>query len=180
MSTYIITTIAQREFKALERLEPLCADVFVPAEWRKVKRVPHRQGRLDLPYARAQPLWSRYVVVTFDGHPPWMALRRLAFPDGQRVVTSVCCMDGRPRSIALSPVQRLMLRSIRPLIERTIPVDKGFAPGERVRVLEGPFKGFVMTVRGKANRTHYRALGKLFSSLIEIDVPQEHLEGVAA
>jgi transcription antitermination factor NusG len=70
--------------------------------------------------------------------------------------------------------------TIVPPRRKEVPVAPNFIPGERVRVVDGPFAGQVFTVRGRANKTHYKVLSDTFKSMAEIAVPTEIMERVAA
>ena len=181
---HILTTQAQREFKARDMLDPLCVEIIVPAEWKLAdlkRRAPNGRYKLmanERPIW-AQPLFPRYIFMHTHGAPPWHANRSLTWGDGSRVVTGVLSADGSPRTIEVDPLTRLRLMTIvRP--KWTIPVTTTFSPGERVRVVDGPFAGMLFTVRGKANRTHYHVLSDTFASMKEIALPARAMEKVAA
>jgi transcription antitermination factor NusG len=96
-----------------------------------------------------RPIVGGYVYAMFRQQPQWDVLKRR-----ERLITGVFCVNGKPVEIARDVIQHLRgltvdaerLRMAREEMARQIREAKRPKPGDKARITEGPFSGFMVEV----------------------------------
>jgi transcription antitermination factor NusG len=164
MHTYIAWTPPQMEWTLANKLRAVADDVVMPLEWVRVEPRDARKGTktLNEVCAKARPLYRRYLFVKFASPTPPLA--ELARVHGLQWLG----VNGQPYT--LNPVQTLMLRTVTPTFPdklRRLGASR-FKPGQKVRAVDGPFAGQILTVEHDSGKHHVEVLGQLFGRLTPI------------
>ena len=169
MSWYALVVPPMRERAAVEVLQHYY-EAFSPIEY------VHRRTNLRAPNAKKiaipRAIFPRYV---FALDPDWYTIRRLEIPGTMTpIVSKVLGVNGRPSPISMQEVLNLMhVAEHGP--PQTIPVSRGFAPGDIVIVGDGPFKGHKVKVT-RSDRNSIAVLIDILGSMREVPVPIGMLE----
>lgn len=169
MSWYALVVPPMRERAAVEVLKQHC-EAFSPLEY--VMRRTNLRAPTAKKIAIPRAIFPRYVFVR---DPDWYAIRRLEIPGTLTpLVSKVLGVNGRPSPISMHEVMSLLhIAEHGP--PQTIPVSRGFAPGDIVIIGDGPFKGHRVKVVGR-DRNHISVLIDILGSMREVPVPIEILE----
>lgn len=170
---YALAVHATREELAAEQLSEWGVTTFVPMETLRVKVVEsrHARGRRRCRFEDVtRPLMRGYVFGGFRGVPAWGEVRRVKF------VRGVVGIDGRPVSVPNCDIERFMRAMGDGTFTETRPE---IGPGDRVKLTEGPFKGFpaeVVDVVEKAWGAEAMLLLWLFGQETAVRAPLDELE----
>lgn len=163
---FALRTAPQREFAVEQILSRYGLTAFVPTEtkWRKVPGTVRRKKPVT--YA----MLPRYLFVACDCpyadilYQPWC-----------RNVSGVVSVDGRPAVIRPDAIERLALRSGAAIPTRSTAVHRSFNAGDKVEIVEGPFKGWCVElteIKGDVGRV----LLKMFGTERTVEVSLSQLE----
>ena len=123
-SWYVASTIPRKESLALAQLERQGFSAFLP-RFRKPWRHARRQG------VRLAPLFPGYVFIAFDpASAPWRSI------NGTFGVGRLIGSDTGPQSVPEAFMRQLMARCENGIVASLVD---GLEPGERVRIMSGPF-----------------------------------------
>ena len=122
---YLIHTKPQKERWVADQLSEIAADIFLPL----LKAKAPRWGRMAQSIG---PLFPSYVFARFDLQARYFDIKYL--PGVRGLVSAGSEALAVPRVI----VEEIRRRSVDGVVEIT---PKPLSPGERVTVVEGPFKG---------------------------------------
>lgn len=180
MIWHILTTAPQREFAAQDALRRLGLSTMIPVEyrWHDARKAGHaaKKGKTEKE-VRAHPLWPRYVFVGCDRfQTPWREIYDLNHA-GRPLVTGALYRNGMP--YALSHTERLHIGALTDVAKPQVPPDpsRRLYPGDKVRITDGPFSGYVATIHKTAkNGESIRVMVALFQSLAEATVPVTMVE----
>lgn len=175
MIWHILTTAPQREFAAQEALNRLGLSTMIPVEyrWHDARKAGHaaKKGKTEKE-VRAHPLWPRYVFVGCDRfQTPWREIYDLNHA-GRPLVTGALYRNGMPYD--LSHTERLHIGALTDIAKPQVPPDpsRRLYPGDRVRIIDGPFNGQPAMVHKTAkNGESVRVMVSLFGRLTEATVP---------
>lgn len=166
----IAITAPQKELEAVEVLKARGFDAWVPVEYRWRSVGPIRKRRKEV---RPYPLLPRYLFVSLPPAASWYSLRNMEFAKtGRAVISGYLERDGMPAT--LTSTEAATLRKISTdAPPRSIPLNRGFSPGERVLIVDGPFKGWTTRV-DRISRKRASCTLELFGStrVIEFDLTQ--------
>ena len=180
MIWHILTTAPQREFAAQDALRRLGLSTMIPVEyrWHDARKAGHaaKKGKTEKE-VRAHPLWPRYVFVGCDRfQTPWREIYDLNHA-GRPLVTGALYRNGMP--YALSHTERLHIGQLTDVAKPQVPPDpsRRLYPGDKVRITDGPFAGYVATIHKTAkNGESIRVMVALFQSRAEATVPVAMVE----
>ena len=147
MDTIIALTPPQRELEAVDCLKRHGYDAWTPVEYRWRSIGPLRKRRKEV---RPYPMLPRYVFVALPPSASFYHLRAIAFPTptphrAHPVIAGYLERDGMPAT--LTSTEAATLRRISTdAPPRSIPLNRGFSPGEQVLIVDGPFKGWTTRV----------------------------------
>lgn len=187
----IAITAPQKELEAVEVLKARGFDAWVPVEYRWRSVGPIRKRRKEV---RPYPLLPRYLFVSLPPAASWLSLSSITFPmhqisvasdtgevstgetirriGGRPVISGYLERDGMPAT--LTSTEAATLRRISTDAQpRSIPLNRGFSPGERVLIVDGPFKGWTTRV-DRISRKRASCTLEFFGStrVIEFDLTQ--------
>ena len=123
---YLVRTKTGKERWVRDQLANRVPEVFLPM----LKAKAPRWGRMTVSIA---PLFPCYVFARFDLHSQYFEVKYMA---GVRAIVSA---GSDPLAVPTPIVTEIRRRGVNDVIE--IP-DKPFGTGERVVVVDGPFRGF--------------------------------------
>lgn len=180
MIWHILTTAPQREFAAQEALKRFGLSTMIPVEyrWHDARKAGHaaKKGKTKKE-VRAHPLWPRYVFVGCDRfQTPWHEIYAINHA-GRQVITGALYRNGMP--YALSHTERLHIGALTDIAKPQVPPDpsRRLYPGDRVRIIDGPFNGQPAQVHKTAkNGESVRVMVSLFGTLTEATVPVAMVE----
>lgn len=180
MIWHILTTAPQREFAAQDALKRLGLSTMIPVEyrWHDARKAGHaaKKGKTEKE-VRAHPLWPRYVFVGCDRfQTPWHEIYAINHA-GRQVITGALYRNGMP--YALSHTERLHIGALTDVAKPQVPPDpsRRLYPGDRVRIIDGPFNGQPAQVHKTAkNGESVRVMVSLFGTLTEATVPVAMVE----
>jgi len=179
MIWHILTTAPQREFAAQDALRRLGLSTMIPVEyrWHDVRKHGGTKKAKIEKVVKAHPLWPRYVFVGCDRFGfPWREVYSL-HADGRPLITGALYRNGMP--YALSHVERLHIGQLTDVAKPQVPPDpsRRLYPGDKVRIIAGPFSGFPATVHRTAkNGESVTVIKKLFGTLVEATIPVSMVE----
>ena len=192
MIWHILTTAPQREFAAQDALKRLGLSTMIPVEyrWHDARKAGHaaKKGKTEKEVraakkgktekeVRAHPLWPRYVFVGCDRfQTPWHEIYAINHA-GRQVITGALYRNGMP--YALSHTERLHIGALTDVAKPQVPPDpsRRLYPGDRVRIIDGPFNGQPAQVHKTAkNGESVRVMVSLFGTLTEATVPVAMVE----
>jgi transcription antitermination factor NusG len=174
MNTIIALTPPQRELEAVDCLKRHGYDAWTPVEYRWRSIGPLRKRRKEV---RPYPMLPRYVFVALPPSASFYHLRAIAFPTptphrAHSVIAGYLERDGMPAT--LTSTEAAALRKISTdAPPRSIPLNRGFSPGEQVLIVDGPFKGWTTRV-DRISRKRASCTLEFFGStrVIEFDLIQ--------
>jgi len=158
---YAIRTAPQREFAIEQILRLRGVTAFVPTEtkWRRVgakkKRTPVQR-----------PMLPRYIMIQYPD--PWVVVRAME----HRGVSGVVCFGGVPAPIPERSIAWLAKRSGAAVPTRTVSVHRAFAPGDKVEIVSGPYRGWCVelkSIRGEVGKVLVRMFGTEMPAEIRLD-----------
>lgn len=126
MEWYLVRTKPAKERWVCDQLSVMVPEVFLPM---MEARAP-RWGKLAW---SVMPLFPSYLFAKFDLHARYFDVKYLAGVQG--IVSAGC----DPLAVPAEVVEEIRRRGVNGVV-RIEP--KGFGNGERVRVVDGPFRGF--------------------------------------
>lgn len=147
MDTIIALTSPQRELEAVEHLKVHGYDAWTPVEYRWRSIGPLRKRRKEV---RPYPILARYIFVSLPPAASFYHLRAITFPTPTPhrafpVISGYLERDGMPATLTSAEAARLRKIST-DAPPRSIPLNRGFSPGEQVLIVDGPFKGWTTRV----------------------------------
>lgn len=180
MIWHILTTAPQRELVAQKALRDLGLSTMIPVEyrWHDARKAGHasKKGKTEKE-VRAHPLWPRYVFVGCDRFiTPWREIYDLNHA-GRPLVTGALYRNGMPYALSHFETQHIGLLS--DVKKPEVPPDaaRRLYPGDKVRIIDGPFNGRLATVhRSAKNGESYRVMVPLLATLVEATVPVTMVE----
>jgi len=139
---FCLTVAPQKERATRDHLRRHDIVAFYPSVERKT--VQFGKERVT-----ERPIVGGYVYAMFRQQPQWDVLKRR-----ERLITGVFCVNGKPVEIARDVIQHLRgltvdaerLRMAREEMARQIREAKRPKPGDKARITEGPFSGFMVDV----------------------------------
>lgn len=167
MTWYAFRTRPQTEFVTRDQIEQRGIRAIVPTERRFIRYRRSRSKGAE----RVYPLIVGYVFVDFEERPPpWYLMFSM------HNIHSVVGFGGHPTPIPETAIGALMRMS-----GESIPhglstnTRRAFAPGDDVRIADGPFNGFEGRVEGiVCDRA--RMVLEMLGAYREVAVPLELLE----
>ena len=166
MHWYALRTVPQKEFVSELLLRKSGHHAFVPTETKLRRKHAWSKERVAVPY----PMFTGYVFAGFRQKNPWYELRRY------NVITGVVGSDGRPQQLNGEAVQHLMrVSGVAVPFSRSINPHRSFRIGDTVEVVNGPFRGNMVKLRGITKRKA-RILLELFGTIQDVEIPLEQLE----
>lgn len=180
MIWHILTTAPQREFAAQDALRRLGLSTMIPVEyrWHDARKAGQasKKGKTEKE-VRAHPLWPRYVFVGCEWFQfPWREVYALNHV-GRPLVTGALYRNGLP--YALTGTEKLNVEHLTDVKKPEVPPDpsRRLYPGDRVRIVDGPFNGQPATIHKTAkNGESYKIIVSLFGTLTEATVPVAMVE----
>lgn len=147
---HALRTAPMKEFAVEEILRRRGVTALCPklTQYRRVGR------KRRVPVER--PMLPRYLLMRYDD--PWAVVRAM---EG-RGVTGLVCFGGVPARIPDQAVEWIASRSGLALPTRATPVHRAFAPGDKVEIVSGPFKGWCVElteIKGDVGRVLLRMFG---------------------
>ena len=134
------------ERRAEEELREAGLEAYAPCErrWRRVGRVrAERDG----------PLFPRYLFVSLSAERPEFHLVR-----GCRSVEGLVGIAGAPAPVPLAIIDELRCQQALGVFDHTKSRKISFKPGQPVRVIGGPFSGFMAEVMAGGDQRRVRVL----------------------
>jgi transcription antitermination factor NusG len=139
---FCLTVAPQKERATRDHLNRNGIVAFYPS----VERVSHQFGKKR---TTERPIVGGYVYAMFRQQPQWDVLKRR-----ERLITGVFCINGRPVEIARPVIEHLRgltveserLRMAREEMARQIMEAKRPRAGDKAKITEGPFTGFMVEV----------------------------------
>jgi transcription antitermination factor NusG len=123
--------------------------------------LPLRRKRLRDGYAAMRPLFVGYLFVLLDDAEPWVAI--LSTPGVDGVVRRMGERDA-PALLAVDLVAAIRDEAEAGVFDDVVPLDAALArPGDRIKVADGPFAGFITTLQEVDERGRAQALLRLFN-----------------
>jgi len=180
MKTYIIRTASRREWTAADKLRPFVDEVVLPVEWRAVdprKAISKGKRHAGEVCARASALFPGYLFLKCEADPDFHRIGALKYPDGSKIVSGWLSEPGKHTPAVLTPVQSLMLRSVMPTFPDKLKRigNERFTPGQKVRAIDGPFAGIVLTVEHDTGKKHVEAMANILGTMTTVKMPVELL-----
>lgn len=167
MTWYAFRTRPQTEFLTRDQIERRGIKSFVPTERRFIR---YRRSR-SKGVVRIYPMIVGYVFVDFEERPPpWYLMFAMHY------IRSVVGFGGHPTPIpdaAMGALMRMSGDSIPHWLSTN--TRRAFAPGDDVRVSDGPLKGFEGKVEGIVCDKAKMVL-EMLGAYREVAVPLESLE----
>lgn len=180
MIWHILTTAPQREFTAQKALRDLGLSTMIPVEyrWHDARKTGHAAKKAKTEKeVKAYPLWPRYVFVGCEWFGfPWREVYSLNHV-GRPLITGALYRNGLP--YALSKDEKNQVWLLTDVAKPQVPPDpsRRLYPGDKVRIVEGPFAGqMAMVHRSAKNGESVTVLKKLFGTLVEATVPTSMVE----
>jgi len=137
MPWYVGHTKPRQEDRVSSHLTELGLEVFVP-------KIPVRRRRRGQVTSGREPLFPGYLFIAADLTPHvWNAIR---WAPG---VKAILGCDGVPSRVADEPIALIKQRVG---ADGVIQLKPAFAPGDLVRIAEGPFAGLVGILERRASR----------------------------
>jgi transcription antitermination factor NusG len=149
----ILFAVRHHEADALQAIERLAVEAYLPVEVRWARR--GRRRRI------VRPLFGSYLFARFDrARDEWWRIPRLAFVD------RVICANGAPAWIPDRQIDVVRMAEATGVYDLTrrhaLDIDPEFPAGSKVRIIGGPFIGLIAEVR---RATPKRRVEILFSML---------------
>ncbi|WP_299938855.1 transcription termination/antitermination NusG family protein [uncultured Pelagimonas sp.] len=120
------------------------------------------------PNQRKQPLFPGYVFVRFDpADTQWRAINNTL-----GVARLVCLQSNRPNHIPAAVMQALQARCD---VDGVLLPPKDLTPGDRVRITEGPFAGWVTEVAQMRGTDRVMVLLSLIGEENRAEMPTSQL-----
>jgi transcription antitermination factor NusG len=180
LKTFVIRTASRREWSAADKLRPFVDEVIMPLEWRAVD--PHKgisKGRRQAGEvcAKALALFPGYLFLKCAAAPDFHRIGALKHPDGSKIVSGWLSEPGKHTPAVLTPVQTLMLKSVLPTFPDKLRRlgNERFRPGQKVRAIDGPFAGLVLTVEHDAGKKHVETIARILGHMTPVKMPVELL-----
>ena len=139
---FCLTVAPQQERACREHLKRHGIVAFYPS----VEKTTVQFGKKRI---TERPIVGGYVYAMFRAQPEWDVLKRR-----ERLITGVFCYNGRPVEIARDVIQHLRgltvdaerLRIAREEMAQKMREAKLPRAGDKARITEGPFSGFMVEV----------------------------------
>ncbi|WP_185982992.1 transcription termination/antitermination protein NusG [Aureimonas mangrovi] len=174
---YAVRTNPQCEGRALATLGEKGFDAWLPMG-RKV--IVHHRSKKEI--ERTFPLLVGYIFLAMPADPTmrhWGVVREC------QGVKAVLGVEGAPQALPFAEVDALRLAEVEERLRfasvrrRQAMGVEAFKAGEDVRIVVGPFSGFIGQVVDAASRRAIRLLISVFGGMNEVCVPVDAIEQVA-
>lgn len=157
-SWYLVQTQPRREFVAQEGLAGQGYDVFIPCIWKTVR---HARKIANVKAA----LFPGYLFAGFDP-----ALTRWRTIDGTRGVVRLVKAGDTPLAAPAGLVETLKSASDADGMFQARP--EALEPGDRVRILSGPFEEHLAVVDTLSGGDRVKLLLRLMEATVRVDMPR--------
>jgi transcription antitermination factor NusG len=163
-----------REFKAEREIERARLRVEVPREYKQRKRYSgSRRPSKDTPIVR--PVYGNWMFVRFPhgfDHEfvKWLMERGL-------IIGYAVDADGKPKAISLSEMIQIRRNGMKP-DDFVMSDDLPFKVGQTVKIADGPFHGFPLTIAAITEERRARGDVELFGRPTPIELEFDQLEAV--
>jgi transcriptional antiterminator NusG len=144
MSWYALRASPSREFKAERLMKRMGLRVIMPREYRQRKRYKgRRKAAAEKPIER--PLYGNWLLVQFRYGFPIHLVRRLR--ERGYIIGVAVDTEGEARSISDREVLNIRRNGLKAMDCAPIE-DLPFKVGQQVKIVDGPFYGFPLTING--------------------------------
>lgn len=174
MSWYALRAAPSREFKAERLMLRMGLRVVMPREYRQRKRYKgRRSANAEKPIER--PLYGNWLLVQFRHGFAIHLVRRLR--ERGYIIGVAVDTEGKPKRISDREVLNIRRNGVK-AFECTLVEDLPFKIGQTVKIADGPFHGFPLTIESMIDG---RARGnvELFGRPTPIELEFEQLEAIA-
>ncbi len=162
---YLVYSKPRQERLALENLARQGYEAYLP-----LMRHRRRRGRRWVP--TVEPMFPRYLFVRLDRlHDNWAPIRSTIG------VTSLVRFGHEPARVPDDLVALFQAREDEDGIQRIPPPD--FRPGERVRIVDGPFAGYEAIFQARTGKERVEILLRIAGNATRIQIAPGALEPVA-
>lgn len=159
---YLVQTKPGRHAAALDNLRRQGVETFSPLKAATVQRFGRRQRVIE-------PAFPGYIFVRFD--PEQIRWRTLNSTIGVSKIVSF--EANRPAPVPTGLVDQLRLRCDESGMLRALD---DLRPGDRVRIVEGPFADLIANVDAASGGETVRLLLSMMGQQIALTVPRESVE----
>jgi transcriptional antiterminator NusG len=172
MSWYALRAAPSREFKAEREIQAAHLKVEVPREYKKRKRY---SGRRDKPLER--PMYGNWMFVRFPRGFDHDFVKRLM--ERGFIIGYAVDADGRPKAISLREMIQIRRNRKKGTDELIMSEELPFKVGQQVKIVDGPFHGFPLTINEITEEHRARGDVELFGRPTPIELAFEQLEAMA-
>ena len=152
---YVVQTHVNAELKAAANLERQGFGIYLP---RYRKRRSHAR-KID---TVVRPLFPRYLFVAID-----VATQRWRSIQSTLGVSSLVCWSDKPASVGSSVIDALKAREDEGGFIKLVP-KPAFAPGDKVRIVEGAFTDSLALVEGISDQARVAVLLDLLGRKVRV------------
>lgn len=152
----------QKEFAVEQILRRRGVSVFVPTEVKWTRTARHKRE------PRRYPLLPRYLFAS--GVDPYA----LVWAMQGRGITGVVAFGGEPAQIRQDAIDQLA-RISGGMVPTRQTIHRGFIPGDRVQIIKGAFKDWLVPIESINGETA-KVLLTMFGGVKEVTVPLSALE----
>jgi transcription antitermination factor NusG len=174
MSWYALRAAPSREFKAERLMHRMGLRVIMPREYRQRKRYKGRR-RPDAEKPIERPLYGNWLLVKFPHGFAVKLVRRLR--ERGYVIGFAADTEGQPKRIADREIKHIRANGLK-AFECTPIEELPFKLGQTVKIADGPFHGFPLTIESMIEG---RARGnvELFGRPTPIELEFDQLEAAS-
>jgi transcriptional antiterminator RfaH len=162
---YVVMTQARNEQLALTNLQRQNFTAFLPRRW-VTKRRPRGFHRI------LEPVFPRYLFVQLD-----LDLQRWRSINGTYGVSRLVTFGDRPTPLAREVVDTLRLSTGQ---NGAIQFTEPLGPGDRVRLVSGPFAELFGMIEHLDGHGRVRLLIELLGGRVRLNIPRADLDRVPA
>lgn len=166
MIWYALRTAPQREFKAADAIMRMGGKTITPYEI-QYKRTQGKGGKPIVKETKT-PLITGYVFAGFD-YAPWRKIK-----EDDKII-GIVTIDGVPARLTSSDLS--CLNTMHKNAFRLSRHNKSFQPGDKIRIMEGPFLGQDSILR-KIMSDKVVVDVMAFGSAVKATVPVKSIERV--
>jgi transcription antitermination factor NusG len=174
MSWFALRAAPSREFKAEIEIKKAHLKIEVPREYKKRKRYSGRR-RPDMDKPIVRPVYGSWIFVGFPRGFDHEFVKHLM--ERELIIGYAVDADGRPCAISPSEIIEIR-RNDKKLEDLVMSEELPFKVGQEVKIVDGPFHGFPLTISEITEEHRARGDVELFGRPTPIELEFDQLEAV--